>query len=61
MDDADVLHINMEADESVEDTYLALQESVSNWGNLLIASEGALKPVKCFYHLISFNWKADGS
>ncbi len=22
---------------------------------------GALKPIKCFYHLISFKWNADGS
>ena len=61
VDDADVIHIDMDADESIEDTHYALQASVSNWENLLIASRGALKPVKCFYHLISVNWKADGS
>jgi len=61
VDDADVLHIDMEAEESIKDTHLELQESISNWGNLLIALGGALKPIKCFYHLISFGWKADGS
>jgi hypothetical protein len=28
---------------------------------LLLASGGELKPIKCFYHLISFEWKAGGS
>ena len=35
-----MLHIDMEAEESIEDTHLALQESISNWGSLLIASGG---------------------
>jgi hypothetical protein len=28
---------------------------------LLIASGGALKPIKCFYYLVSFQWEPDGS
>jgi hypothetical protein len=39
----------------------ALQDAVTNWGRLLIATGGALKPAKCFYHLISFLWKPDGT
>ncbi len=27
-----------------------------NWGNLLIATGGALQPAKCFYSIISFDW-----
>ena len=62
-DDTDLLHINMEEDETVEEAHdEALQSSVdSSWGNLLIATGGAFKfkfkPVKCFYSLISFEWK----
>lgn len=41
--------------------HAAMQASVTNWGKLLIASGGALKPDKCFYHLISFDLKADGT
>ena len=37
-----------------------MQESIANWGELLMAAGGALKPIKCFYHLISFRWKANG-
>ena len=61
VDDADVIHVEMEHPETVEETHFALQESIINWGKLLIASGVALKPIKCFYHLISFDWKADGS
>ncbi len=32
-----------------------------NWGCLLIATGGALKPSKCFFQLISFFWKPDGT
>ena len=47
--------------ETVEDAHANFQESIRNWGRLLIATGGALKPIKCFYQLISFSWKADGS
>eukprot|EP00956_Cyclotella_meneghiniana_P022017 scaffold40896_cov41-Cyclotella_meneghiniana.AAC.6 len=35
--------------------------SVKNWGELLIATGGAYKPPKCFYHLISFVWDRNGN
>jgi hypothetical protein len=57
VDDTDLLHINMEEDETVEEAHEALQASVDSWGNLLIVTGGAFKPVKCFYSLISFEWK----
>ena len=57
VDDTDLLHINMEADETVDEAHRAIQSSVTNWGNLLIVSGGALKPSKCFFSLISFVWK----
>jgi hypothetical protein len=34
---------------------------VINWGKLLIATGGALKPAKCSYYLISFKWKSNGT
>ena len=60
-DDMDVIHLRMDTAETVEEVHDALQESMLSWGNLLIATGGSLKPSKCFYHLISFKWKADGS
>ena len=47
--------------ESLEETHEALQASVSSWGEKLIATGGALKPSKCFYYLIDFEWLPDGS
>jgi hypothetical protein len=38
-----------------------MQRSILNWGWVLIVTGGALKPSKCFYHLISFLWKPDGT
>jgi hypothetical protein len=60
VDDTDVEHLNMNKSETREDTHRALQESIINWGNLLNATGGALKPPKCFYHIISFSWTPDG-
>jgi hypothetical protein len=56
INDTDLLHINLTKNESVDEVHRATQESVTNWGNLLIATGGALQPAKCFYSIISFNW-----
>ncbi len=56
MDDTDLLHINLEEDESVAKVHASIQASVNNWGNLLIATGGALQPLKCFHSIISFEW-----
>ena len=60
VDDTDVIHFNMEKNETALEAHANLQESVESWGNLLMTSGGALKPVKCFYYLISFVWDAQG-
>ena len=56
VDDTDILHINLTQDESVDEVHNAIQSSVNSWGNLLIATGGALQPSKCFYSVISFEW-----
>ncbi len=57
VDDTDILHINLTEDESVDEVQRAIQDSVNSWGNLLIATSGALQPNKCFYSTISFEWR----
>ncbi len=52
VDDTDLLHINMETEESIVEVHAAIQRAIENWGCLLIATGGTLKPEKCFYHLI---------
>ena len=61
VDDTDLIHINIKAEETVTVAHQATQDSISKWDKLLIASGGAFKPTKCFYHLISFCWNTDGS
>ncbi len=60
VDDTDLIHVDMQIVESILEAHSRLQESAINWGCLLIATGGALKPGKCSYYLISFKWKADG-
>jgi hypothetical protein len=56
----DLLHINMDAEESIVDVHASIQRAIENWGRLLIATGGTLKPEKCFYHLIDFAWTQKG-
>jgi hypothetical protein len=56
VDDTDLLHINLEKDESVAQVHKLIQASIKNWGSLLIATSGALQPAKCFYSIISYEW-----
>jgi hypothetical protein len=61
VDDTDLVHVDMRVMETILEAHSWLQESVINWGRLLIATGGALKPSKCSFYLISFKWKADGT
>jgi hypothetical protein len=61
VDDTDLLHLNMSMDESVQDTHAALQGSINSWSQLLIVTGRSLKPEKCFYYLISYDWKRDST
>ena len=61
LDDTDLEHLDMTKLQTVEEVHLKFQDSIVNWGSLLLATCGALKPVKCFYQLISFTWQPDGT
>ena len=51
----------MDRYEDTTDSFFGLQEAIVNWAKHLLASGGALKSSKCFYHLISFRFKVDGT
>ena len=53
VDDSDIVHIDLRENQTTEEAHALLQESIYNWGQLLIATGGAFKPPKCFYYLIS--------
>jgi hypothetical protein len=42
--------------KGVDEVHKRIQESVNSWGNLLIATGGALQPTKCFYSITLFEW-----
>ena len=48
VDNTDLIHINIKAEETVTVAHQAMQDSISNWGQLLIASGGAFRPPNCF-------------
>jgi hypothetical protein len=56
VDDTNLLHLNMDGDETVFKTHAALQRTIKNWGKLLIAMGGTPKPKKYFFRLIDFQW-----
>ena len=60
VDDTDLIHIDMNQDQSVHEAHAAMQESILNWGKLLISTGGSLKPIKFFYHMILFVWSSGG-
>ncbi len=61
VNNTDLIHFRTDVSESREDTFYELQEAIVNWGKLLLPSGGALKLAKCFFHLISFKFKTDGT
>ena len=52
VDDTDIIHFWMDKTEDVTDAHFHLQSSITNWGKLLTALIGSLKPEKFFFHLI---------
>ena len=60
VDDTDLIHIDMNQDQSVHEAHAAMHESIGNWGRLLIATGESLKPIRCFYHMILFVWSSEG-
>jgi hypothetical protein len=56
VDDTDIIHIDLTRNETVDEVHRRIQESVNSWGNLLIATGGALQPAKCFHSIMSFEW-----
>ena len=60
VDDTD-LYIMHEWTKSGYDIWEEAEQAVNAWGNLLIATGGMLKPEKCFFYMVDYDWNADGS
>jgi hypothetical protein len=46
VDDTNLEHLDLNKRESIRESHKALQDSILNWGRLLLATGGALKPAK---------------
>ena len=55
------LFIMHECERSGLDIFYESQDALTSWGKLLIATGGTLKPEKCFYYMVDYEWLADGS
>jgi len=60
VDDTD-LYIMDECIKSEYDLWYETQDATTSWGKLLLATGGALKPEKCFYYLVDYEWQDDGT
>ena len=60
VDNNNLIHIDMDQDQTAAEAQEDLQASVKSWVNLLIASVGSLKPEKCSLSLIPFVWNSSG-
>ena len=49
VNDTDLLCLDMDGNKTVVEVHAALQRAIDNWGKLLIATGGTLKPDKCFF------------
>jgi hypothetical protein len=60
-DNTNLFHLGMHRNENVSQAHSKLQDSIINWGKLLIATGGPPTPPKCYNYLILFQWKLDGT
>ena len=60
VDDVD-LFLMHEHSRSGLNIFYKSQDALTSWGRLLIETGGALKPEKCFYCMVDYEWLADDS
>ena len=60
VDDTNI-YIMYECIRSEYDLWQETHGAITSWGKLLLATGGALKPEKCFYYIIDYEWQDDGS
>jgi hypothetical protein len=56
MDDTDLLHMSRCDDERVEDFVKRVQDATYYWAKLLQATGGDLKPSKCYWYLLAYQF-----
>ena len=53
VDDSDLFHMALSRMESDKDFMAKVQEATFDWGGLVQATVGSLKPIKCYWYMLS--------
>jgi len=56
VDDSDLLHMSLEDLPEDEEFLDLVQRATFDWGGLVQATGGSLKPSKCFWYMLSWRW-----
>ena len=56
VDDSDILHVASSPTTSEEDFLASVQTATTDWGKLVQATRGYLKPSKYFWYMLSWKW-----
>jgi hypothetical protein len=56
VDDSDLLHLSMVASDEDAAFLAQVQEATFDWGGLVQATGGYLKPSKCFWYMLAWRW-----
>mmetsp|Transcript_25810 Transcript_25810/g.51991 ORF Transcript_25810/g.51991 Transcript_25810/m.51991 type:complete len:247 (+) Transcript_25810:628-1368(+) len=60
VDNTNLMHLNMSPQTVYDQVHWKIQAAIHNWGRLLIATGGALKPEKCSYTIIAYTGLPSG-
>ena len=56
VDDSDLLHLAKSPEISDSDFFDDAQHATLDWGGLVQAKNGSLKPSKCFWYMMAWKW-----
>ena len=56
VDDTDLLHVGQRRDMSDQEFFCQVQRATTDWGLITQATGGYLKPSKCFWYMMSWEW-----
>ena len=56
VDDTDLLHVSLDPTDNEEQFFRRIQRATYYWAELLQATGGSLKPVKCYWYFMSFKY-----
>jgi hypothetical protein len=60
IDDNNIIHLSEYDSGTAREALMALQDNITSWSNLLVATRSTLKPPKSFIYLLSYTWDTKG-